>query len=285
MIAPKNAVTREVLEKYNTGVEVSMPNLVEIQLNSYEQFLQINKLKRGEPLERIGLEEVFREVFPIESGRGNLVLDYHSYQLEFESVKHKEDECLELGASYAVPLKVRISLYNKETGELRERELYLGDIPLMTSRGTFIINGAERVVVSQIHRSPGIVFEEDIGNRGKESLMARLIPYRGSWLEFEIDKRKKTIWVKIDKNTKVLVTLFLRALGYDTRKKILEAFYPHNEKVSLTKTDKASVEGRVLAEDVVITREDGSVYQKTPAKNWCLRISTTFWRTELLPSF
>ena len=214
MIAPKNAISRDVLEKYNTGEEVPMPDLVEIQVNSYEQFLQIEKLKKGEPLEAIGLEEVFREIFPIESNRGNLILDYHSYQLEFNAIKHTEEKCVKIGASYTVPLKINISLFNQETGELRERELYFGDIPLMTNRGTFIINGAERVVVSQIHRSPGIVFEEGVGHRGKEFLVARLIPYRGSWLEFEIDNRKNVIWVKIDKNTRVLGDAFFAYFGF-----------------------------------------------------------------------
>ncbi len=258
MIAPKNAVFREVLEKYNTGVEVTMPDLVEIQLNSYERFLQTKKLKSGEPVEKLGLEEVFHEVFPIESSRGNFVLDYHSYQLEFSAMKYTERECVDHGISYAIPLKIKVSLYHKETGEFRERELYLGDIPLMTERGTFIINGAERVVVSQIHRSPGIVFEEGVGSRGKEFLIARIIPYRGSWLEFEVDNRKNVIWVKIDKNTRILATLFLRILGFDTRKKILEAFYPETDTVTITPENKSELEGRVLADDVVVHREESS---------------------------
>ena len=129
------------------------------------------------------------------------------------------------------------------TGEIRQKEIYMGDIPLMTSRGTFVINGAERVVVSQIHRSPGVIFSHDKG-----VYSSRIIPYRGSWLEFEIDQKKELVFAKIDRKKKILATIFLRALGFDSREKIIELFYK-TEKVKITdsRTDKERSLGRLFA--------------------------------------
>ncbi len=193
MVVSKSAVKRQILggAKENS-FSIEMPSFVEMQVVSYERFLQTKRLKAGEPLERVGLESVFREIFPIESSKGTLILDYDSYQLEFDKMSFSEEECIQKGLTYAASLKIKINLYIQETGELREKEMYLGDIPLMTPRGTFIINGAERVVVSQIHRSPGIIFEQKDTSREKEQLTARLIPFHGSWLEFEIDSKKKS---------------------------------------------------------------------------------------------
>ncbi|MFP4617198.1 MAG: DNA-directed RNA polymerase subunit beta, partial [Spirochaetaceae bacterium] len=131
---------------------VELPNLVDIQLNSYERFLQRNRLMRGEPLVHQGLEEVFQSIFPIESPNGDMLLEYTHYTLDEESIKFDEEQCKLKGLTYAVPVKARINLIFQETGEIRQKDIYVGDIPLMTERGTFIINGAERVVVSQIHR-------------------------------------------------------------------------------------------------------------------------------------
>ena len=143
-------------KEYEEAIE--LPDLIDIQLSSYEKFLQTTALKGVSELNDQGLEEVFRATFPIESANGELVLDYDYYTLDYDGVKMTEAECKRKGLSYAVPIKARINLIFQSTGEIRQKEIYMGDIPLMTDRGTFIINGAERVVVSQIHRSPGVIF-------------------------------------------------------------------------------------------------------------------------------
>ena len=199
---------------------MELPDLVAIQLASYEKFLQRDALHRGKQLLRQGLEDVFQTTFPIESPNGNMLLEYDLYILDEKNIRLTEIECKKKGVSYAVAIKARINLIFQESGEIRQKDIYMGDIPLMTDRGTFIINGAERVVVSQIHRSPGVIFAEDKG-----VFMARIIPYRGSWLEFEIDSKKDLIYAKIDRKKRILGTLFLRALGFDTREKIIDVFY------------------------------------------------------------
>ena len=142
-----------------------------------------------------------------------------------------------------MPLKARINLLFQQTGEIRQKDIYMGDIPLMTDRGTFIINGAERVVVSQIHRSPGVIFSHEKG-----VYSSRIIPYRGSWLEFEIDQKKELIYAKIDRKKRILGTIFLRALGYSTREDIIKQFYETEEfKLSDDKALRDSLDGKVLA--------------------------------------
>ena len=199
---------------------IAMPNLVDIQLSSYERFLQRETLAAGNAPDRQGLEEVFQEIFPIESPNGDMVLEYVGYSLDESGIKLTEQECKHKGLSFVIPIKAKINLVFWGTGEIRQKEIYMGDIPLMTGRGTFIINGAERVVVSQIHRSPGVIFSHEKG-----AYTSRIIPYRGSWLEFEIDQKKELIYAKIDRKKRLLATIFLRALGFDTREKIIELFY------------------------------------------------------------
>ena len=199
---------------------IAMPNLVDIQLSSYERFLQREILASGQAPERQGLEEVFQEIFPIESPNGDMVLEYVGFSLDESGIKLTEQECKYKGLSFVIPIKAKINLVFWGTGEIRQKEIYMGDIPLMTGRGTFIINGAERVVVSQIHRSPGVIFSHEKG-----AYTSRIIPYRGSWLEFEIDQKKELIYAKIDRKKRLLATIFLRALGFDTREKIIELFY------------------------------------------------------------
>ncbi|MCK5673230.1 MAG: DNA-directed RNA polymerase subunit beta, partial [Spirochaetales bacterium] len=140
---------------------MDLPNLVDIQLKSYEKFLQMDKLVAGEAPALQGLEEVFQSIFPIESQSGDMLLEYIEYKLDVKNIKLTETECKKKGLSYAVPIKAKVNLVFQETGEIRQKNIYVGDVPLMTSRGTFIINGAERVVVSQIHRSPGVIFSHD----------------------------------------------------------------------------------------------------------------------------
>jgi len=238
-------IVREYVGKDFQDV-MDLPDLIDIQLSSYERFLQRDKVRSGQGPDAAGLEEVFRNTFPIESPNGDMLLEYERYTLDEDAMKYSELECKQKGLTYAVPLKARINLVFQRTGEIRQKEIYLGDIPLMTDRGTFIINGAERVVVSQIHRSPGVIFCHEKG-----VYSARIIPYRGSWLEFEIDQKKELIYAKIDRKKRILGTMFLRALGFETREDIIAAFYK-TEKVAIgaERAQKDKAVSRVLAKAV-----------------------------------
>ena len=232
---------------------IELPDLIDVQLSSYESFLQKDALVSGGELHKQGLEEVFQSIFPIESANGELVLDYDYYNLDFDAVKLSEAECKRKGLTYGVSIKARVNLVFQSTGEIRQKDIYMGDLPLMTDRGTFIINGAERVVVSQIHRSPGVIFSEEKG-----VYSSRIIPYRGSWLEFEIDSKKELIYAKIDRKKKILGTIFLRALGFDTREKIIDLFYEKKSVKLSTKRDKnEELVGSILAEPVWLDLESG----------------------------
>ena len=167
---------------------MELPNLIDIQIASYEGFLQRRALLEGEPLKMQGIEDAFRSIFPISSPDDEMMLSFEHYTLDDSSIKFSEHECKQKGLTYSVSLKARVNLIFKSTGEIRQKDIYMGDIPLMTDRGTFIINGAERVVVSQIHRSPGVIFSHEKG-----VFSSRIIPYRGSWLEFEIDPKRELI--------------------------------------------------------------------------------------------
>ncbi len=258
------AKTKKIVRTY-IGKDIKdfmeLPDLVDIQLSSYESFIQKKKLDKGEKLERQGLQEVFASTFPIESQDGSMSLEYEFYMLDFDNIKYSELECKKKGLTYSVPLKARINLNNMESGEIRQKDIYMGDVPLMTDRGTFIINGAERVVVSQIHRSPGVIFQ-----REKGVLSSRIIPYRGSWLEFEIDQKKELIYAKIDRKKKILGTIFLRALGYSTREEIIKSFYL-TEPISVSTDPEKREEliGKVLATAVVLkdaeTGEDKKLFR------------------------
>ena len=248
MLDRKKAIKRQYVGRdYHEVMEV--PNLIDIQLSSYENFLQLDKIRKGEPLENKGLEDVFRSVFPIESQDGGMTLHYKEYILDEKSIKLDEFECKQKGATYSIPLKARISLEKQggiEDGVLQEKVIYIGDIPLMTDRGTFIINGAERVVVSQIHRAPGVVFSDEKG-----VYSSRIIPYRGSWLEFEIEKKKELIYARIDRKKRILGTIFLRALGFETREEIIKLFYKTEKAKLYTKSAKNEhLEGKVLAKAI-----------------------------------
>ncbi len=211
---------------------IGIPNLIEIQQRSYEQFLQT----RTPPQERedSGLQGVFTSIFPITDYNDSASLEFVRY--EFGDPKYTAVECREKGMTYSVPLKVtlRLVVWDKQTGsearsirDIKEQEVYLGEMPLMTEHGTFIINGTERVVVSQLHRSPGVFFDHDGGSThssGKTLYSARLIPYRGSWLEFEFDAND-VLHVRVDRRRKLLATILLRAIGYHNNEEILKLFY------------------------------------------------------------
>ncbi|MDR0409258.1 MAG: DNA-directed RNA polymerase subunit beta [Spirochaetaceae bacterium] len=225
---------------------MDLPNLIDIQTESYESFLQRRALLAGEPLKAQGLEEAFRSIFPINSSDDEMSLSFDHYTLDDSGIKFTEQECKQKGLTYSVSLKARVNLIFKSTGEIRQKDIYMGDIPLMTERGTFIINGAERVVVSQIHRSPGVIFCHEKG-----LFSSRIIPYRGSWLEFEIDPKRELIYAKVDRKKRILGTIFLRALGFSSREDIIKVFY--TVETCAIKDDDETRErftGRVLAAPV-----------------------------------
>jgi DNA-directed RNA polymerase subunit beta len=230
---------------------MELPDLIDIQLCSYERFLQRAKVRAGEAPVIQGLEEVFRSTFPIESPNGDMVLEYEYYTLDEDHIKFSELDCKQKGLTYALPLKARINLIFQQTGEIRQKDIYMGDIPIMSERGTFIINGAERVVVSQIHRSPGVIFSHEKG-----IYSSRIIPYRGSWLEFEIDQKRELIYAKIDRKKRILGTIFLRALGYESREEIIRDFYSvETFKIKDDKDTREKITGKVLASPVWVKAE------------------------------
>ena len=211
---------------------MDVPYLLAIQLDSYREFLQAGATK--EQFRDIGLHAAFKSVFPIISYSGNAALEYVGYRLGEPAFDVKE--CVLRGVTFAVPLRVKVRLIifdressNKAIKDIKEQEVYMGEIPLMTENGTFIINGTERVIVSQLHRSPGVFFDHDRGkthSSGKLLYSARIIPYRGSWLDFEFDP-KDCVFVRIDRRRKLPASVLLRALGYSTEE-ILNAFYATN---------------------------------------------------------
>ena len=189
---------------------LELPNMLKIQKDSYEWFL------------REGLREVFRDVDTITDYTGNLELSFLDYSMN-EPPKYSVEECKERDATYAKPIKVRVRLHNKETDEIKEQEIFMGDFPLMTNGGTFVINGAERVIVSQIVRSPGVYFGDEVDKTDQHIYSATVIPYRGAWLEYETDFNN-VFWVRIDKNRKLPITCLIRALGVATDGQITEMF-------------------------------------------------------------
>lgn len=240
---------------------LDLPNLIEVQIKSYNQFLQKDLL----PEERvnIGLQEVFNELFPIKSFDEKTVLEFISYNLGLS--KYTPEECIRRGISYNVTLKVKFRLTD-ETG-IKEEEVYMGTVPIMTEGGTFIINGAERVVVSQLHRSPGICFEQDKHLRGNMIYSFRIIPYRGSWLEASFDSND-LIQVYVDRKKrkrKLLATTFIRCLGYSSDADIMEEFFETKKAKVKSEKDFANLVGKILAQDVVDT-ESGIVFGRASEK-------------------
>src|SRR5215472_5818623 len=226
-------IGRKRVRKFFGKIEevAEMPNLIEVQKASYDQFLLVQEPQGGRPNE--GLQAVFKSVFPISDFSNTSMLEFVKY--EFEPPKYDVDECRQRGMTYAAPLKVTLRLIvfdtDEETGaksvkDIKEQDVYMGDIPLMTNNGTFIVNGTERVIVSQMHRSPGVFFDHDKGkthSSGKLLFAARISPYRGSWLDIEFDA-KDIVYARIDRRRKIQVTSLLYALGMDGEE-ILNTFY------------------------------------------------------------
>ncbi len=209
--------TRLSYSKINEVLE--MPNLIEVQKNSYKWFLEE------------GLHEVFHDISPITDHSGQLILEFFDYTLDYNP-KYSVEECKERDAKYAAPLRVSVRLINSETGEIKEQEIFMGDFPLMTEQGTFIINGAERVIVSQLVRSPGIYYDFTRDKTGKKLYTSTVIPYRGAWLEYETDSAD-VFSVRIDRTRKVPVTVLLRALGLVTNSQI-EEYFGEDQRLKVT---------------------------------------------------
>ena len=265
---------------------VEIPNLIEIQQQSYEQFLQ--KEIAPERREENGLQAVFKSVFPIQDYNGNATLEFHSYH--FGDPKYTVEECHDRGMTFAIPLKVTLRLKvidnDKETKtqtvrEVREQEVYLGELPLMTEKGTFIINGTERVVVSQLQRSAGVFFDDDKGKTvasGKLLFSARVIPYRGSWVEFEFDAND-ILFVRVDRRRKMLATAFLRAFWFLEKgvilsdEEILGQFYEAEEvlsfedRVAWVKLSPEVHNGAKVADDVKAPRGKEALIQAGKSLN------------------
>jgi DNA-directed RNA polymerase subunit beta len=230
---------------YNKVPEcMDVPSLVEIQVKSYLEFLQTEERKRRRA--RKGLEAAFQDSFPIESFDGTCRLEYLGYSLG--KPKYPIAECQKRGMTYAAPLKIKLRLVRK--GIAKEQEVYIGELPLMTETGTFMINGAERVVVSQLHRSPGISLEESFHTSGKRIYTVRIIPYRGAWIEFEADVND-IIYAYIDRRRKILATTLLRAMGFSTTHDILKALYPIEKVTGLDHGSAKKLEGQYLAQDIL----------------------------------
>ena len=214
----------------NIDEVLDMPDLIEVQKNSYERFL------------KVGLGEVLADISPIVDYSERLVFEFVDYYIDDKHPKYSIEECKERDVNYAAPLKVTARLINKETGEVKEQEVFMGDFPLMTESGTFIINGAERVIVSQLVRSPGVYFSSSIDKTGKNLFSATVIPNRGAWLEYETDSND-VLWVRVDRTRKVHLTALLRALGYGTNAQIIDLLGEEERLLAtLSKDNTQSVE-------------------------------------------
>ncbi len=217
---------------------LELPDLIEVQKSSYEWFL------------KEGLREVFEDISPIQDYTGNLILEFVDYHIG-DNIKYSEHEARERDANYSAPLKAKVRLINKETGEVKEQEVFMGDLPLMTDNGTFIINGAERVVVSQLVRSPGVYFSEEIDKTGKKLYSSTVIPNRGAWLEYESDSND-IVYVRVDRTRKIPVTTLMRALKYQSDSQIIEI---------LGETEQVL---NTLEKDITTNEEEGllEIYKK-----------------------
>ncbi|MBQ4605586.1 MAG: DNA-directed RNA polymerase subunit beta, partial [Clostridia bacterium] len=218
---------------------LEMPSLIEVQKESFNWFL------------KEGLMEVLEDVSPITDYSGKLFIDFVGYSLDSKP-KYPVEECKERDVNYAAPLKVDVRLSNTLTGEVKQSSIFMGNFPLMTEKGTFVINGAERVIVSQIVRSPGIYYDSAVDKTGKRTYAATVIPYRGAWLEYETDAND-VFYVRIDKNRKLPVTILIRALGIETPEEIEEVF---GNEIKLTATlEKDTCEAEALTNKTSIRDE------------------------------
>jgi DNA-directed RNA polymerase subunit beta len=243
---------RRSYSKIEREWDIEIPNLLDVQLQSFREFLQMEVPAADRRNE--GLQEVFTSVFPISDPRDLSSLEFVKYDLG--DPKYSTDECQERDLTFSAPLKATLRLRTREDAdgtrrdkEVIEQEVYLGELPLITDKGTFIINGAERVIVSQLHRSPGVFFDEITHPNGKNLYSARIIPYRGSWVEFSLDVND-VMHVHIDRRRKLPVTVLLRALGFVGDKDILELFFD-KETLEVKGKKAETALGRICGQDIV----------------------------------
>ncbi|GAA0127437.1 DNA-directed RNA polymerase subunit beta [Clostridium senegalense] len=221
MVHPVKNGKRTRMSFARVGDKANMPNLIEVQLDSYNWFL------------KEGLQEVFEDINPIQDYTGNLALEFVGYKLDFDNIKYSVEQCKERDTTYAAPLKVKVRLRNNETGEIKEQDVFMGDFPLMTEQGTFVINGAERVIVSQLVRSPGVYYNYSVDKTGKKLFTSTVIPNRGAWLEYETDSND-IIYVRIDKTRKIPITVLARVMmHYGSDAEILD-FFGEEERLKAT---------------------------------------------------
>src|ERR671921_269005 len=241
---------------------MAMPHLLDIQTRAFEALLQLDAASHDR--EDIGLERVFKDLFPITDVHENFSLEFVRYTLG--EPKYTVEECIERDMTYSAPLKATLQLViNEEVNGVKrprniiEKEVYLGELPLLTGLGTFVINGAERVIVSQLHRSPGVVFEESTHPNGQRLISARIIPFRGSWVEFTVDIHD-VIYVHIDKKKKFPATALLRAFGYGNNKDIYDVFFGVREldlsKVRENRQDQRELFGAIIAETLTLAGKE-----------------------------
>jgi DNA-directed RNA polymerase subunit beta len=240
---------------------LAYPDFLEVQLKSFQDFLQLDTLPEKRKNE--GLYKVFAENFPIADTRNNFVLEFLDYYID--PPRYSIQECIERGLTYSVPLKAKLKLYctdpDHEDFDTVVQDVYLGPIPYMTGKGTFVINGAERVVVSQLHRSPGVFFGQSLHTNGTKLYSARIIPFRGSWIEFATDINN-VMYAYIDRKKKLPVTTLLRAIGFESDKDILEIF-SLAEEIKVNKSNLSKVIGRKLAARVLKTWVEDFVDEDT----------------------
>ena len=234
MVHPVTLGKRKRMSYSRINEVLELPNLIEVQNSSYEWF--INE----------GLKEVFDDISPIQDYTGNLILEFINYHVE-DTYKYDEDEARERDANFSAPLKVKVRLINKETGEIKEQEVFMGDLPLMTDKGTFIINGAERVVVSQLVRSPGSYYTESIDKSGNRLYSSTVIPNRGAWLEYETNSRNE-VTVRIDRTRKIPITVLLRALGTVSDSQIFDIIGESEQVLNTLEKDNTTTEEEALIE-------------------------------------
>ena len=234
MVHPVQLGKNERMSFSKINEVLEMPNLIEVQKNSYDWFV------------REGLKEVFHDISPVIDYTGNLVLEFLDYQID-EEPKYDIAECKERDTTYAAPMRVRVRLINKETGEIKEQDIFMGDFPLMTPHGTFIINGAERVIVSQLVRSPGIYYAMQFDKVGKKLFTSTMIPNRGAWIEYETESTD-VFSVRIDRTRKLPVTVLIRALGYGTNAEIYELFGEDEKMVATIEKDSTTNREEALIE-------------------------------------
>ncbi len=259
----KKIPNTERLSFGKTGNVIDYPDFLDIQLESFEKFVQLDVAPNQR--ENVGLQRIFNENFPIQDTRETHILEFLYYTVD--TPKYNIKQCQDRGLTFAVPLKAKLRLSSVDEGdeasETIEQEVFLGDLPWMTNRGTFIINGAERVIVSQLHRSPGVFFGQSVHPNGTQLYSARVIPFKGSWIELTTDIRD-VLWAYIDRKKKIPATTLLRALGYSTDLDLLSLFELSDEIAVKTKTDyNKNLVGKRLAENIVVEETEEVVDDET----------------------